>query len=271
MQKQLPRQVVLLIWAAIILLPFFMVFFSTFKSISELFQSPLGWPNSWSLENYRQLFVKEPMFGYFMNSVIVTAASVGFILFFSSLISYAIIRMSKKIGYVVFGFFVIGMMIPTQANMIPIYLLVTKIGLYDTLLGVILVLIAFLIPTGVFIMTGFMKTLPNGLIESAKVDGANEWQMYSRIVVPLSMPSIATVSIFSLVIVWNNLLYPLLLLKSDAVKTLPIALLDFQGQYLTNYPLIFAGVIVASVPMIVAYLFLQRYFIAGLTAGSMKG
>ncbi|OLS35442.1 hypothetical protein BTR25_19795 [Bacillus sp. MRMR6] len=115
-----------------------------------------------------------------------------------------------------------------------------------------------------------MKTLPAELLEAAKIDGANEWKTYSRIVIPLSLPSIATVTIFAFVIVWNDLLHPLLLLKSAEVKTLPIALLSFQGQYLTNYPMIFSGVIIASVPMICAYVFLQRYFIAGMTAGSIK-
>jgi raffinose/stachyose/melibiose transport system permease protein len=271
LHKQLPRQIVLLIYTAIIVLPFTIVFFATFKSLSELFQSPLGLPNSWSLQNYYDLFSKEPMMGYFMNSVIVTSVTVVFVLFFSSMIGYTILRLPRKIGLLLFGFFVVGMMIPTQSNMIPIYLLVTKIGLSDTLLGIILVSIGFLIPIAVFILSGFMKTLPDGLIEAAKIDGANEWQIYSRVVMPLSLPSIATVTIFAFVIVWNDLLYPLLLLKSDSVKTLPIALLDFQGQYLTNYPLIFAGVILASIPMVIAYIFLQRFFIAGMTAGSMKG
>lgn len=271
MRKQLPRHILLLIYVAIIILPFTIIFFVTFKTLPELFQSPLGLPNDWSLRNYYELFSKEPMVTYFINSVIVTSVSVACVLFFSSLISYAIIRSSKKIGLALFGFFVVGMMIPTQANMIPIYLLVTKIGLFDTLQGVILVSIGFLIPIAVFILTGFMKTLPDGLIEAAKIDGASEWQTYSRVVLPLSLPSIATVTIFAFVIVWNDLLYPLLLLKSESVQTLPIALLGFQGQYLTNYPLIFSGVILASIPMVIAYIFLQRYFIAGMTAGSMKG
>ncbi|RBW67376.1 carbohydrate ABC transporter permease [Bacillus taeanensis] len=271
MKKELPRQVILFIYAAMIIVPFSLVFFTTFKTTPELYSDPLGLPETWSLMNYKDLFLKESMMQYFMNSVIVTLVSVVCILFFASMIAYAIIRMPGKVGFVVFAFFVVGMMVPTQVNMIPIYLLVNKLGLLDTLQGVILVSIGFLIPIAVFILTGFMKTLPNGLIEAAKIDGANEWQTYSKIVMPLSLPSVATVTIFAFVIVWNDLLYPLLLLKSSDVKTLPIALLDFQGQYLTNYPMIFAGVIVASIPMIAAYVFLQRYFIAGMTAGSVKG
>lgn len=269
--KKIPQQLVLFIYAAIIILPFSMVLFATFKTTPELYKNPLGMPENWSFANYQDLFLKESMVTYFMNSVIVTGVSVVCIIFFASLIAYAIIRMPKKAGLALFGFFVVGMMVPTQVNMIPIYLLVNKLGMLDTLRGVIFVSIGFLIPIAVFILTGFMKTLPDGLIEAAKIDGASEWQTYLRVVMPLSLPSVATVVIFAFVIVWNDLLYPLLLLKSSEVKTLPIALLDFQGQYLTNYPMIFAGVIIASIPMIVAYVFLQRYFVAGMTAGSVKG
>ncbi|MBM7554449.1 carbohydrate ABC transporter permease [Thalassobacillus pellis] len=270
-KKEFPRQLILLFYTAVILIPLSMVFLATFKTTSQLFKDPLGLPESFSLDNYYELFVKEAMLQYFLNSIIVTAITVFCVILLATLISYSIIRISGKMGILLFGFFVAGMMVPTQVNMIPIYLLVTKLGMIDTLRGVILVSIGFLIPIAVFILTGFMKTLSKSLFEAAKMDGANEWQIYSKIVLPLSLPAIATVTIFSLVIVWNDLLYPLLLLKSDSVKTLPIALLEFQGQYLTNYPLIFSGVIIASLPMTIAYIFLQRYFIAGMTAGSVKG
>ena len=143
--------------------------------------------------------------------------------------------------------------------------------LIDTHLGLIIVTIATQLPIGVFILTGFMKTIPKGLIEAASMDGANHWTIYSRVMIPLSLPSMATLAIFSLMIVWNDLLFPLLLLKTKSLQTLPLALLNFQGEYLTNYPLIFSGVVVATLPMIIAYVFLQRYFIAGMTAGSIKG
>jgi raffinose/stachyose/melibiose transport system permease protein len=268
--KSLSRNSILIVYAAIVLIPFSMVLFTTFKSTPELYKNPLGLPESWSLANYKELFLKESMTTYFMNSVIVTVVSVSIIIFLASLIAYAIFRMPKKAGYILFGFFVIGMMVPTQVNMIPIYMLVNKIGLLDTHIGVILVTVGSLIPIAVFILSGFMKTLPEELIEAAKIDGAGEWKTYAKVVVPLSLPSIATVAIFAFVIVWNDLLYPLLLLKSAEVKTLPIALLSFQGQYMTNYPMIFSGVIIASIPMIIAYVFMQRYFIAGMTAGSIK-
>ena len=116
-----------------------------------------------------------------------------------------------------------------------------------------------------------MKSIPKSLFEAATIDGASEFKMYYKIALPLSLPSIAATAIFLCVMHWNDLLYPLLFITNNEYKTLPLALLEFQGEYATNYPLLFTGVLLASAPMILAYLFLQRYFIAGITAGSVKG
>ena len=261
----------LIIYAILIIVPMTMVFITSFKNTAQLYANPMGMPESWALDNYIKLFQSENMFIYFKNSIFVTAVCVISILLLSSMISYAIIRMPKWWGNIIFGLFSLGMMIPTQVNMIPQYLLLDKLYLIDTHLGLIIVTIATQLPIGVFILTGFMKTIPKGLIEAASMDGANHWTIYSRVMIPLSLPSMATLAIFSLMIVWNDLLFPLLLLKTKSLQTLPLALLNFQGEYLTNYPLIFSGVVVATLPMIIAYVFLQRYFIAGMTAGSIKG
>jgi raffinose/stachyose/melibiose transport system permease protein len=134
-----------------------------------------------------------------------------------------------------------------------------------------LVNISVTLPVAVFILSGFMKTLPKELFEACTIDGANNWLIYRKIAIPLSLPSISATAIFLFVMHWNDLLYPLLFITKDDRKTLPLALLEFQGEYLTNYPMLFTGVMIASAPMILTYLFLQRYFIAGMTAGSVKG
>lgn len=252
------------------LLPLSLVLLTTFKTTPELYSNPIGLPAGWNIENYKQLLVNEPIFGYIKNSVIVTVFSTFFILWFSSMIAYAIIQLPQKLGWIVYGFFVCGMIVPTQVNMIPVFLLMNKLGLVNTLTGVIIVSISFLLPIGVFIITGFMKTLPKELFEAARIDGASEWKIYSKIALRLSIPSMATVGIFSFVIVWNDLLFPLLLLKSKEVKTLPIALLDFQGEFLTNYPMLFSAVVLSSIPLLIAYVFLQKHFISGMTSGALK-
>lgn len=170
-----------------------------------------------------------------------------------------------------FGFLVAGMSVPAQANMIPQWVLFQRLGLLDNLLGLILINIVVGIPVSVFILGGFMKTLPRELYEAAAVDGVGPWNTYARIVMPLSMPAVAATAIFLFVIQWNELLYPLLFIRSPEKQTIPLTLLNFQGEFLTNYPLLFTGVAVASVPITIAYIFLQRYFVEGLTSGSIKG
>lgn len=147
--------------------------------------------------------------------------------------------------------------------------LVSSLNLTNSLLGLVVVNVASSFPLAVLILTVFTKTIPTSLFEAAKIDGATSLQIYGRIFLPLSVTSLASAGIF-LVIYWNDLLNPLLFITEDAKKTLPLMLLDFQGEYLTNYPMLFAGVILSSIPMVIVYIFLQRYFIAGMTAGSVK-
>jgi raffinose/stachyose/melibiose transport system permease protein len=155
--------------------------------------------------------------------------------------------------------------------MIPQYVLFDRIGLLDNLVGLSLINIIVTLPVAVFILGGFMRTLPKEMYEASAVDGAGPWRTYRSVVMPLSLPSVAATGIFLFVIHWNELLYPLLFINSPEKRTLPVALLSFQGEFLTNYPLLFTGVIIASFPVVITYLLLQRYFVAGITAGAVKG
>jgi len=263
--------ILLALFSIAIIVPLMVVVFTTFKSTSEVFSNILGLPSNWSIENYVAIFVEQPMSRYFMNSVIVTLFSVSITLVLASFIAYSVTRMLGWIGIVIFSVFALGMMIPAQVNMIPLYQLVYQLGLTNSLTGLILVNTAVTLPVAVFILSGFMKSLPKTLFEAATIDGANEWRIFSKIALPLSVPSLAATAIFLFVMHWNDLLYPLLFITNSDYKTLPLALLEFQGEYATNYPLLFTGVLIASAPMIIAYIFLQRYFLAGITAGSVKG
>ncbi|MBD8032512.1 MULTISPECIES: carbohydrate ABC transporter permease [Solibacillus] len=265
------RFILLTLFALVVIIPMMIVVLTTFKSTSEVFSNILGLPSSLSFKNYVSIFTEQPMSRYFLNSVIVTFFSVTLTLLFASLIAYSVTRMFGWIGVIIFSLFTLGMMVPAQVNMIPLYQLVYNLGLTNSLLGLILVNIAVTMPVAIFIITGFMKSIPKSLFEAATIDGASEFKMYYKIAIPLSLPSIAATAIFLCVMHWNDLLYPLLFITNNDYKTLPLALLEFQGEYATNYPLLFTGVLIASAPMILAYLFLQRYFIAGITAGSVKG
>lgn len=271
MTYQWARRGVLAVYAVLILVPMVVVVTGSFKTTEQLFDSPFGLPKSADLSNYSTVLVGQDLGRAFGNSVFVTALSVTLTLLLASLASYGLARIPGWRGYLMYGFLVLGMAVPAQANMIPQYVLFDVLGLTNSLLGLVLVNIVVTLPIAVFIMTGFMKTLPNEIYEAASVDGSGPWNTYRRIVLPLSLPSLAASAIFLFVIHWNDLLYPLLFIQEPTKKTLPLALLDFQGEFLTDYPLLFTGVVVASTPLVLAYAFLQRYFVAGMTAGSVKG
>ncbi len=271
MRYELTRRLVLGVYAVLVTVPLLVVIFGSLKTTQDLFASPFLPPTSVQLDNYSTVLGGSGLGVAFRNSVIVTGLSVPLTLFIASLASYAIARIPGWKSNLLFGFFVVGMAVPAQANMIPQYVQFETFGLTDSLVGLILINVVVTMPIAVFIMTGFLKTLPKELFEATAVDGSGPWRTYRSVVVPVSVPSLAATAIFLFVIHWNDLLYPLLFIRDPQKRTIPVALLSFQGEFLTNFPLLFTGVVVASAPIVIAYVFLQRYFVAGITAGAVKG
>lgn len=271
MTFDLGRRALLAAYALIILVPVMVVLTGSFKTQQELFAEPFLPTASPRLDNYREALLNQGIGGALRNSFLVTISSVVLTLVVASLAAYAVARIKGWRGNAIFGFIVLGMAIPAQANMIPQRVLFESLGLLDSLVGLVLINVTVGLPVATFILGGFMRTLPASLFEAASIDGASPWRGFWSIAVPLSAPSIAATTIFLFVIQWNDLLYPLLFIQSPDKQTLPLALLSFQGEFLTNYPLLFTGVVVSSLPIVVAYVFLQRYFVAGITAGATKG
>lgn len=267
----LSRRALLAVYALLILVPVLVVVFGSFKTQQQLFANPFLPTLRPRLGNYGAALFDQGIGTALLNSVVVTVASVILTLALASLAAYAVARIPGWKGNLIFGFLILGMAIPAQANMIPQRVLFENLGLLDSLFGLVVINITVTLPVATFILGGFMKTLPPALFEASSIDGASPWRAFWGIAVPLSAPSIAATTIFLFVIQWNDLLYPLLFIQSPEKKTLPLALLSFQGEFLTNYPLLFTGVIVSSLPIVVAYVFLQRYFVAGITAGAVKG
>ncbi|GAB6926257.1 carbohydrate ABC transporter permease [Paenibacillus sp. JCM 10914] len=265
-------KILLVVFAVIIIGPLLIVVFTMFKTTPEFYANPMGLPSSFSMHNIETLFTRQPMWTYFKNSVIVTLTSVLLVLLLAGSISYAIMRYGKHaVGGILFSLFAIGLMVPSQVNMIPIYSMLQRLGWTNSHMGLILVTVSVLLPLSVFMLTGFMKTLPKEILEAGEIDGAGEYRLLARIVFPLCAPYLAATSAFLFVIVWNDLLFPMLLLVGKDKLTLPLALLQFRGEYMTDYPLLMTGVLVTALPMILLFIFLQRYFITGALAGSLKG
>lgn len=271
MKERIGRNGVLAVYSLLIIVPLTVVIFGSFKSTEELFDNPFALPSSFGIENYAEVLKGQRLDVALLNSVIVTLGSVILTLVLASLASYGIARAKGVVSWLIFGFLVLGMAVPAQTTMIPQYVLFSQFGLLDSLFGLVLANVIVGLPVAVFILAGFMRTLPGELFEAGSIDGLGHWKAYRLIALPLSSPSLAAAAIFVFLISWNELLYPLLFIESPENRTLPLALLAFRGEFQTNYPLLFSGVIIASLPVILVYIMLQRYFVAGITAGATKG
>lgn len=271
MNGQLGRRAVLTVYTLLVVVPLLIVVLGTVKTTRALFTSPLGLPTAPTGANYATVLADGQIVVALRNSVLVTACVVVLTLALAATAAYAFTRLRGRLAGAAYGFVVAGLAVPVQASMVPQFVLFDLLGLTDSLVGLAIVQTVTGLPVAVFILTGFMRTLPRELFEAADTDGAGPWRVFRSIVLPLSTPSLAAAAIFLLVISWNDLLYPLLFITDPARRTLPLALLGFTGEYLTDYPLLFTGVVVASLPLALAYVVLQRWFVAGLTAGSVKG
>ena len=261
---------ILILMTFIIAYPIFLMISSSFKSKLEIFTSPLGLPEKLSFENYQIVWEKVNFSDYIWNSIIVSSASVFIVIFVSSLAAFYLSRYSFKWNPIILFFFMIGLMLPMKLAIIPLYLIMRDFGLLDTHYSLIAVYVAGGIPFAVFLFYGFFKTLPKDLEQSARLDGCNDFQVYYKIVLPLMKPSIAIVGIVNLVNVWNDFFYPLIFIKTDELRTIPIGMLTLFGEYDTEWNLLFSGLTISSLPLLVAFIFASRMFIDGLTSGAMK-
>lgn len=258
------------IWLAIIILPVYYVVITSLKTQAGYFgQNPLALPTSPTLENY-QMVLEADFATYFMNSAIVTLGSVVPTVLISFMASFAIVRGAGRFLRLVNGMFLMGLAIPLQATIIPVYLMIIRLNLYDSLLALMLPSIAFAIPLTVLILSNFIRDVPNELFESMRLDGCSEWQTMWRLALPLTRPAIVTVAIYNGLHVWNGFLLPLVLTQSPGLRVLPLGLWNFQGEFSVNIPAVLASVVLSTLPILVLYVVGRRQLLAGLTAGFSK-
>ncbi len=258
------------IWLAIIILPIYYIVVTSLKNQGAYFTSnPLSLPIPPTVAAYQQV-LEAGLGRYFLNSVIVTVGAVIPVVLFGFLASYAIVRGQSRFLRLSRGLFLFGLAIPAQATIIPIYLIITRLNMYDTLGALVLPSIAFGLPLTVLILSTFLRDVPKELFESMRMDGCTEWQMAWRLAFPLTRPAIVTVSIYTGLNVWNGFLFPLILTQSPDKRVLPLALWAFQGQYSVNIPAVLAAVVLSTVPILVLYVVGRRQLLSGLTAGFGK-
>jgi raffinose/stachyose/melibiose transport system permease protein len=262
--------IMLISYTLLILFPLFNMIISSFKTTREIFKTPYALPEIWKFSNYAEVWGRGGFGGYFFNSIIITSVSIVIVLLFGSMASFGITRYRYRLSTPIYLIFLAGIMLPLKAAIIPLFLLIRQIGLMNTRLSLILIFTAMSMPATVFILAGFMRTIPRDLEDAAKIDGANDLGIYRRIIMPLTTPSLALVTIYNAVPIWNDFFFPLVFVQSDKLKPLPLGMSVFFGQYQINWHLLFASLSIAILPMLILYMFMSRYFIRGMTSGAIK-
>ena len=260
------------LWLVVVMVPIYWIVITSFKTRANYYaQNPLAPPTSPTLDNYRQV-IEADFSRYFLNSVVVTAGTTLPAVLISFMAAYGIVRGSAGSRFLrsVNGLFLMGLAIPLQAVVIPIYLIIIRLQMYDSLGAIILPSIAFAIPLSVLILANFIRDVPKELFESMRLDGASEWKTLWYLAFPLVRPALVTVSIYNGLTVWNGFILPLILTQSPNQRTLPLALQAFQGQFQVDIPAVLASVVLATLPVIVLYVLGRRQLVSGLTAGFSK-
>lgn len=263
--------VVLTLYTLYTMYPIFLMIITSLKSNLEIMQNPTGLPKQPILDGFVTLFQKENFGTYFANSIFVSVISSAILLVVSILLAYAISRYINKLSDFLYFFFLAGMMIPLRLGLLSLNDLLFKLGLIDSLWGLILIYVAQNIPFTMFILTGFIKMIPASMEEAAYIDGASTWQVLWKVLVPLIKPAIATTVVYNFVPIWNDVFFPLIFISSKSQRTLMQAVTMFFGQYTTNWNLVFSALTVACVPVIIVYIFCSKYLIKGMMAGAIKG
>ena len=263
-------QALLILNGFIMLYPLFIMVLSSFKSNAEIFDSPFTLPSSFDLGNIRRVWDETNFVQYLANSAIITAISVAVLLVFGTMAAYAIARYPFRFRETVFLFFLSGLMVPLKLAIIPLFVQLDRLGLIDTRTGLVLIYVAMGLPSTVFILTGFLRTLPSELEESARIEGAGEARIMVSIMLPLARPALVIAGIQNAVPIWNDFFFPLVFVTTDRLKTLPQGLSVFMGEYNTDWGVLFSGLTLAALPIMLCYILLSRQFIAGLTSGAVK-
>jgi raffinose/stachyose/melibiose transport system permease protein len=259
------------IWLVIVMVPLYWIVITSFKTQANYFVTNTFEPPSHpTLENYKTVFDND-IIRYFFNSVVVTVGATIPAVTISFMAAYAIVRgVGSRLLRWTNNLFLMGLAIPLQAVIIPVYLIIIRLKLYDSLLAIVLPSLAFAIPLSVLVLRNFIRDVPRELFESMHMDGATEWGILWRLAFPLTRPALVTVTIYSALGIWNGFLLPLVLTQSPEQRTIPLALVNLTGQFGVNFPAIAASVTLTTVPVVLLYAIGRRQLLSGLTAGFGK-
>ena len=271
MNLHIPYHIIMIIWSLIAMMPVWLLLINTLKPKKEIYTNPFGLPREWTLDNYRYIISDNNFFSYFKNSFVVVVVSLAVILLLGSLCAYALAHWRTRTSRGVYFFIIVGMMLPIKIATIRLLEIMKTLGLLNTLWSLFPVYIAMGLPVAVFILTEFIRGLPGELYEAGFMDGAGRFMIYRKIVLPLIRPALATVAIYNLVPIWNDLWFPLIFINVENQKTVLLAVTRLQGQYTTDWPKLLTILSLSALPVILLYLTMSKQFVKGLTAGAVKG
>jgi multiple sugar transport system permease protein len=259
----------LIITSIMMIVPFYWSLATSLKLEQNVFSSPPQWiPNPATLENYIQVLTRIPFLRYFGNSVFVALVTTFGHVFFDTLAAYAFAKLKFPGRDQIFFIMLLALMVPFQVNLIPMYRIMATLHWTNSYLALIIPNLTSIF--GIFLMRQFLMTIPNELLDAARIDGCSEFGVFRKVVLPLALPGIATLIIFTFMGTWNDFLWPRIVTSSEKLFTLPVGLATLQMKNTSNEAQIMAGTVLTALPMIIVFLFMQRQFIEGMTAGALK-
>jgi raffinose/stachyose/melibiose transport system permease protein len=265
------RYAFLIFLAVLFVIPILFVAFTALKSRADLASHPFYYfPEKLQWGNFVKAWNQGRMSMYMKNTAFVCVVKVPLGILIEALAAFALTRLQFKWSNGMFAFFLVGMMVPMQATLVPLNIFLHKTNLINTYPGIFLVYVGFGIPFGILILRGFFRTIPKELDEAALMDGCDDIGKFFRIIMPLALPAIATLVIFDFMATWNEFLLAQIFITDEKMKLITTGLMSFRGERSTDYPLLNAGVLISIVPTLIVYLLFQKYFVSGL-AGSVKG
>lgn len=262
--------VVLTIGAIVIIYPLLWMVISSMKSYDEIYNNVWGLPSKWLISNYKTAW-SIGISNYFLNSVIVTISTVFSVLLISSMAAFALSRYKSKFIDISLIVIMSGMMINPQVALIPLFDILTKLGLINTRLALILPYIAFRLPLSILLLRSYFLSIPKELQESAIIDGCSEFGIYHRIYLPMSKPILLTTVVLTSFYSWNEFLFATIFIDSDVLRTIPSGLMNFRDALRTDWGVLLSGMVIATIPMIILLIFIQKHLVRGLSEGSVKG
>ena len=260
-------------YSILTLFPLIWLVYNSVKTNNDFLASPFGLPqiSKLQLKNYYDAWVTMGIQRFTINSLIISSVSVVLSILISSMAAYAIERMIWRSSQKVLNYFLAGIMVPIQIILIPLFINFKRLNLLDSRIGLLIPTVAFALPTSIYILTGFYKTIPRELEEAALIDGCSVYKIFYKIILPLTMPAFVTIAVFNFLGAWNDLLIPLVLIQTPELMTLPVGLLNFRGMYGAELTKMFAAVVISAIPSIIIYFVLQDKLLKGMIAGAVKG